>query len=285
MKNFKDKVAVVTGAASGIGKGMARRFAKEGMKVVMADVEKEALANAEAELKKDGGQVSSVLCDVSDPKQVEGLAKHSRETHGAVDILCNNAGVSSAGLLWDTPLDEWKWVMGVNLWGVIHGIRYFVPDMIKQGTEGHIVNTSSVLGMVVGPFLGVYQTTKHAVLGVSETLHHELNMMQSKIKVSVLCPAAVNTKIAEAGRNRPASLGGGSQAAGLMAGAGANMLAKGMSPEKIADQVFDAIQNEKLFILTHPDMDEAIRTRWDNVVNRKNPTGLGGIGKAFTGMP
>lgn len=278
-------MAVVTGAASGIGKGMAQRFAKEGMKVVMADVEKEALANAETELKKDGGQVSSFLCDVSDPKQVEGLAKHARETFGAVDILCNNAGVSSGGLLWDTPLDEWKWVIGVNLWGVIHGIHYFVPDMIKQGTPGHVVNTSSILGLVVGPFLGVYQTTKHAVLGVSETLHHELNMMQSKIKVSVLCPAAVNTKIAEAGRNRPAALGGASKGAGILAGAGTAMLANGMSPEKIADQVFDAIQNEKFFILTHPEMDEAIRTRWDNVVNRKNPVGMGGIGQAFSGTP
>lgn len=278
-------MAVVTGAASGIGKGMAQRFAKEGMKVVMADVEKEALANAETELKKDGGQVSSFLCDVSDPKQVEGLAKHARETFGAVDILCNNAGVSSGGLLWDTPLDEWKWVIGVNLWGVIHGIHYFVPDMIKQGTPGHVVNTSSILGLVVGPFLGVYQTTKHAVLGVSETLHHELNMMQSKIKVSVLCPAAVNTKIAEAGRNRPAALGGASKGAGILAGAGTTMLANGMSPEKIADQVFDAIQNEKFFILTHPEMDEAIRTRWDNVVNRKNPVGMGGIGQAFSGTP
>jgi len=209
MKDFKDKVIVITGAASGIGRGIARKATKEGMKVVLADIEKDALIRTKEELKSSGANVISVLTDVSKSEAIEKLAQKTINTFGEVHILCNNAGVSVPGLIWECNLSDWNWVMGVNLWGVIHGIRVFVPIMLQQDNECHIVNTASMAGLSSeGPGNGIYTVTKHGVVALTEILSRELTLMNSKIKASVLCPGFVSTNIAESERNRPAELCG-----------------------------------------------------------------------------
>jgi NAD(P)-dependent dehydrogenase (short-subunit alcohol dehydrogenase family) len=191
MKGLGGKVAVVTGAASGIGRAMADRFAAEGMKVVLADVEKDALARAEAEMKAAGATVLAVPTDVSRAGDVEALARQTVDAFGAVHVLCNNAGVSPVmGASWELTEADWQWVLGVNLWGVLHGIRAFVPIMLKQDSEGHIVNTASMAGLVGGgPWWSTYGVAKHGVVNLSESLHRELAAAGSRVKVSVLCPA------------------------------------------------------------------------------------------------
>ena len=175
MREFKDKVAVITGAASGIGRAMADRCVQEGMKVVLADVEVEPLAKAEASMKASGATVLAVRTDVSQAADVEALAQKTLEAFGAVHLLCNNAGVGTgAATIWESTIADWEWIIGVNLWGVIHGVRVFVPIMLEQDTECHIVNTASIAGLISGPELGAYKVTKHAVVTLSETLYHEL---------------------------------------------------------------------------------------------------------------
>src|SRR5579871_852581 len=208
MREFRDRVAVVTGAASGIGRALAERFAAAGMKVVLADVERQALAAAERALASGGARVLAVPTDVSKASDVEALAQRTLEAFGAVHVVCNNAGVSVGGLAWEVTLADWEWILGVNLWGVIHGIRTFVPILLRQGEEGHVVNTASMAGLVSGPGIAPYNATKHTVVTLSEALHHELGMASGgKVKVSVLCPGWVNTRILDADRNRPATLG------------------------------------------------------------------------------
>jgi len=203
MRELKNKVAVITGAASGIGRGIANRCVKEGMKVVLADIEARALSRAEKQMKKSGATVISILTDVSKAEDVELLAQKTLDNFGEVHLLCNNAGVGVGGLIWEYTLSDWKWVMNVNLWGVIHGIRTFVPIMLKQDNECHIVNTSSLAGILSGePFNGIYSITKHGVVVLSEILFRELREVNSKIKVSVLCPGFVKTRILESARNK-----------------------------------------------------------------------------------
>jgi NAD(P)-dependent dehydrogenase (short-subunit alcohol dehydrogenase family) len=206
MKDFKDRVAVITGAASGIGWALAEQCAREGMKVVLADVEPEALAKAEASLKAGGASALAVRTDVSRAGDVEALAHKTLEAFGAVHLLCNNAGVATIGCIWESTLADWEWVVGVNLWGVIHGVRAFVPHMLAQDTECHIVNTASMSGLVSMPGSGAYNVTKHGVVTLSETLHREFAERGAKVKVSVLCPGIVNTRILESARNRPKHL-------------------------------------------------------------------------------
>jgi len=179
MKEFKNKVAVVTGAASGIGRAMAERFAAEGMKVVLADIQPDALAQAESEMKAKGATIVSRLTDVSKGSEIEALAQTALDAFGKVHIVCNNAGVAVAGFIWERSVADWEWVMGVNLWGVIHGVRVFTPIMMKQGEEGHIVNTASMAGLISGPSTSIYSVTKHAVVTLSESLYHELKMVGS----------------------------------------------------------------------------------------------------------
>ena len=198
------KVAVITGAASGIGRGLAERFAAEGMKVVLADVEEEALAKLEADLKAKDATVLTVRTDVSNATEVENLAVQTLEAFGAVHILCNNAGVVCSRPVWEHTLADWEWVLGVNLWGVIHGIRSFVPRMLAQGNECHIVNTASILGLVSGSGEGIYKVSKHGVVVLSETLADELAQKGANIQVHVLCPGWVRTGILDSARNRPA---------------------------------------------------------------------------------
>jgi NAD(P)-dependent dehydrogenase (short-subunit alcohol dehydrogenase family) len=250
VQDLHGKVAVVTGGASGIGYALARRFAAEGARVVIGDIEEAALDRAVSELRDAGAEVEGVVTDVTDPAQMQALAAAAVDRFSGVHIFCNNAGVGGGGLAWEMPLSTWEWVIGVNLWGVIHGVRAFVPLLMQQ-TEAHIVNTASVAGLVAAPFMGPYNASKHAVVAISETLHHELALSAPHVKVSVLCPGWVNTKIAESARNRPEHLQEGAapdpEAAALLRG----FLEQGMPPEEVAAKVLDAIREEQFWILTH----------------------------------
>jgi NAD(P)-dependent dehydrogenase (short-subunit alcohol dehydrogenase family) len=206
VKELTGKTAVVTGGASGIGRAMADRFATEGMNVVIADVDPDALSAAEAEIRANGASVASKRTDVRSGEDVEALAKFAVDAFGGVNVLCNNAGIGIGGAIWQQTVQDWEWMLGVNLMGVVHGIRAFVPIMIAQEDECHVVNTASAAGLTVRPFLGMYAATKHAVVALSEALYHETKFTGAKIGVSVLCPAVVNTRIGESERNRPASL-------------------------------------------------------------------------------
>jgi NAD(P)-dependent dehydrogenase (short-subunit alcohol dehydrogenase family) len=280
MKEFTDKVAVVTGAASGIGRAIAERCAQEGMQVVLADVEEQALAQAEEEMNAAGATVLAVLTDVSKADAVEALAQKTLDAFGAVHLLCNNAGVGAGSTVWESTLNDWTWVIGVNLWGVIHGLRTFVPIMLEQDTEAHIVNTSSVAGLI--PFHGgaAYHATKHAVVALSEKLYYDMALRGGKIKVSVLCPGWVRTRIMESGRNRPAELADDPDEMVVTP----EMLATveeyrqaceaGMPPQEVADQVFQAIKDERLYILTHPEFTPIMQARMEAIVQGCNPLDL-----------
>src|SRR5215831_13355553 len=188
MKEFKGKVAVVTGAASGIGRALAEGCVREGMKVVLADVEVESLTKTEASMKAAGATVLAVRTDVSQARDIEALAQKTLDAFGAVHLLCNNAGVWTGASIWESTIADWEWVLGVNLWGVIHGVRFFVPVMLAQDTECHIVNTASIAGLIAYPGAGIYKVTKHGVVTLSETLYYELAERGAKVHVSILCP-------------------------------------------------------------------------------------------------
>jgi NAD(P)-dependent dehydrogenase (short-subunit alcohol dehydrogenase family) len=278
MKEFKGKVAVVTGAASGIGRAMAERFAAEGMKVVLADVETGALAQTEAEMKAAGATVLAVRTDVSSASDVQALAGRTIDAFGAVHILCNNAGVPPVvGPSWELTEADWQWVLGVNLWGVIHGIRAFVPMMLKQGSEGHIVNTASIAGLLSAPWAATYDVAKHGVVTLSESLHGELALTGSKVKVSVLCPAWVKTQLMDGGRNRPAALRDKSRPesevpqASVMEQAVRQFVATGTEPAGVAEMVLEAIREERFYVLPHPQWKEQIRARMENILEERNP--------------
>jgi len=254
---------------------MAERFASEGMKVVLADVEEEALKVAEAEFREKGVDVLGVVTNVAKAEDVEKLAQEALNAFGKVHVVCNNAGVAGAwGPAWENTLDDWEWIMGVNLWGVIHGIRTFLPIMLEQKEEGHIVNTASLAGLMRGA--GIYGVTKQGVVALSESIYNDLKMADAKIGVSVLCPGWVNTKIADADRNRPEELSRSNPLAPEAESAALDMvkslLKSGLDPADIADQVFTAIKDDQLYIITHPDMDFLFKERFDNIVNRRNPT-------------
>ncbi len=275
MKEFKDKVAVVTGAASGIGRALAQRFAQAGMKVVLADVEPAALEQAAREIEASGAQALAVRTDVSKAAEVERLAQATLEKFGAVHVLCNNAGVAMSAPCWMNTVADWEWVLGVNLWGVIHGVRVFTPILLSQGVEGHIVNTASMAGMISGPGMAAYNVSKFGVVTLSETLHHELTMIGSPVRVSVLCPGFVNTRIFDAERNRPAELG---ETAPKMPGSeemeqmGRQLLAAGSPPSMVAAVVFEAIRAERFYIFPHPEWKQYIRTRMEEILEERTPT-------------
>ena len=278
MKELKGKVAVVTGAASGIGRAMAGRFAAEGMKVVLADLEEDALKRTERELKAAGAAVTAKRTDVSRSEDVEALARFTVDTFGAVHVLCNNAGVGVGGVTWQNTLKDWEWVLGVNLWGVIHGIRAFVPVMLEQGDECHVVNTASGAGLHTRPWLAMYCASKHAVVALSESLYHELALTGSKVKVSVLCPAVVNTRIGESERNRPVdarheeAAGVPSQQMQVMEQAFRALLAKGLPAEEVAEHVVEAVREERFYILTHEETKGRVRLRMEDILDARNPT-------------
>jgi NAD(P)-dependent dehydrogenase (short-subunit alcohol dehydrogenase family) len=270
MREFKNRVAVVTGAASGIGRAIAERCAAEGMRVVFADIEASALEQTAKAV--DGATVRPYRVDVSDPVAMEEMAEAVYSEFGAVHLLFNNAGVAPDGkMVWAQTLDTWNWVIDVNLYGVIHGLRSFLPRMLAAGEEGHIVNTASVAGLDGGPMISPYYATKHAVVALSESLYLELQMVHAKVGASVLCPAFVKTKIAESGRNRPGanpSAPAGSDEFRAMVRA---LIEQGATPESIADKVFDALGEERFWILTHPEYDAAIRERVEGMLAGRNP--------------
>jgi NAD(P)-dependent dehydrogenase (short-subunit alcohol dehydrogenase family) len=274
MKEFKEKVALVTGAASGIGYAMADRFASVGMKVVLADIEESALVAAENSLKAKGAPVLAVRTDVSKADDVEELAKRAYDKFGAVHVLCNNAGVGGGGLSWETPLEDWEWVFGVNLWGVIHGIRTFIPRMLKDGGEGHVINTASVAGLITSPYMAVYGATKHAVVAITESMKMELDLVGAKIGASVLCPGFVATKISESERNRPGgppSTGGESEQQVMLRELARQQIAGGIKPAEVAEAVLEAIRSERFYVVTHPRFSKVIRTRMENILEGRTP--------------
>jgi NAD(P)-dependent dehydrogenase (short-subunit alcohol dehydrogenase family) len=274
VQDLHGKVAVVTGGASGIGYALARRFATEGARVVIGDVEAAALDRAVSELRDSGADVEGVVTDVTDPAQMQALADTAAGRFGGVHVFCNNAGVGGGGLSWEMPLSTWEWVIGVNLWGVIHGVRTFVPLLMQQ-SEAHIVNTASVAGLVAAPFMGPYNASKHAVVAISETLHHELAMSAPHVKVSVLCPGWVNTNIADSARNRPGHLQEGAapdaDAAALLRG----FIEQGMPPDVVAAKVLDAMREDRFWILTHDEQGDfwvdGVNQRLRSLEARANP--------------
>jgi len=274
MKEFRNKVAVATGAASGMGKAMAERFAAEGMRVVLADVEQEALATAEREFRTRGSTVLAVPTDVSKAADVDQLAARTVEAFGTVHVLCNNAGVGTGGLAWIQRIADWEWTLGVNLWGVIHGIRTFLPIMLAHGEEGHVVCTASVAGLISGPFGIPYNVSKYGVVALCEGLYHELALVQSKIKVSVLCPGFVNTRILESQRNRPAEMPSLPVSESQMQYAEwmRARVAAGLAPSEVGHQVFEAIRDERFYIVTDPDeWKPLIRERMEDILGDRNP--------------
>jgi NAD(P)-dependent dehydrogenase (short-subunit alcohol dehydrogenase family) len=274
VQELNGKVAVVTGGASGIGLALAHQFVDAGMRVMIGDVEPEALDKAVAELRGSGGEVEGLITDVTDPAQVDALAAGVIARFDAVHVVCLNAGVGGGGVSWQMPLSTWEWVIGVNMWGVIHGVRSFVPLLVEQG-EGHVVNTASVAGLVATPMMGPYNASKHAVVAISETLHHEFALMAPGVHVSVLCPGWVKTNIADSARNRPDHLRAddGTDVAGgdIVRG----LLSNGMDPSDVAAKVLDAIRNDKFWVLTHDDEADvwvdAVNRRLRSLESRENP--------------
>jgi len=284
MQEFKDKVAVITGAANGIGLGIAQRCAQEGMKVVLAGINEANLAEAAAGLRATGATVLSIPTDVSKPDEVETLAQKTFSTFGMVHLLCNNAGVGASGTIWESTLTDWEWVLGVNLLGVVHGLRAFVPRLLEQDTECHIVNTASMIGLLSGPGWGIYRVTKQGIVTLSETLHHELTQRGAKIKVSVLCPGWVQTRILDAERNRPQALQNAplhtasepdvktERAARLQERIIRRAVNRGLTPGQAADCVFTALREEKFYIFTHPEAKPLLQTRMEDILQERNPT-------------
>ncbi|HLY83187.1 MAG TPA: SDR family NAD(P)-dependent oxidoreductase [Acidimicrobiales bacterium] len=273
MKAFQGRVAVVTGAASGIGYAMAERFAAEGMKVVLADVQADALEEAEGAFRAGGAEVLAVETDVAQPAALDHLRDRALAAFGAVHLLCNNAGVASPGTVWEASPEDWSWVLGVNLLGVVNGLRSLVPVLLEQ-EEAHIVNTASIAGLITG-VLGSYSVTKQAVVGLSEALQLSLAMRGADhVGVSVLCPGWVRTRIGEASRNRPASAGSPSPMTPELEAAEQMMrylVDTGADPAAIAGQVVDAIRERRFYTLTHPEMNGAITARFDDILAGRPP--------------
>jgi NAD(P)-dependent dehydrogenase (short-subunit alcohol dehydrogenase family) len=267
------RVAVVTGAASGIGLALSERFASEGMRVVMADVEEAALAEAADLLAGRGAEVLPVRTDVSSGEQVDALRDRALEAFGTVHVLCNNAGVSGGGRpMWEMSRRDWEWVLGVNLWGVINGVRAFMPVLLEQDAA-HVVNTASLAGLTTG-ILGPYSVTKHAVVALTEGLYFQVAAAAGTVGVSVLCPGWVRTRIGESDRNRPADLEPAPELQAETAAFLRQQIETGMDPAHVAGHVVDAIRAGRFYVLTHPDMTEGIRRRAEEVL-AGGPPGLG----------
>jgi NAD(P)-dependent dehydrogenase (short-subunit alcohol dehydrogenase family) len=274
MERFADRVAVVTGAGSGIGRALAAHAAREGMRVAIADVELNALEETAAEVETAGAEVLVVPTDVSRADAVHELANLTYERFGAVHLLCNNAGVFQAGISWQRELADWEWVLGVNLWGVLHGIRSFVPRMLEGGDEGHVVNTSSLAGLITGAYSAPYITSKFAVLALTECLAHDLRAHGAPIGVSVLVPGLVNTKIAYSTRNRPDEPPSEAQAPDhyFVEQALRDLLARGgRPPEEVAGLVFDAVRAGRFLVTTSDATEGILRERFDAVMAGELP--------------
>ena len=275
-------VAVVTGAASGIGRALADQFVADGMKVVLADVEQGALDTAVAELEAAGAEVVGVRTDVSRFEAVEALRDATLEAFGAVHVVCNNAGVGTGGTSWELGLEEWDWVIGVDLYGVIHGVKAFMPLLVEQG-EGHMVNTASMAGTISAAFMGPYNVAKHGVVTLSETMFSELQMLESPVGVSVLCPGWVKTQIHKSDRNKPEPVGSGldheaeaetpeaAELRQLMSDTIEGFIAGGIEPAEVARMVHDAIVAKTFYIFTHPEWVAVAKERMEHLVAGTDP--------------
>ena len=275
MKIFEGRVAVVTGAASGIGRGMVETFIEAGMKVVLADFDKTRLQTTVKTFQDSGAEVLGVHTDVSKQDQVKTLAGKTIDAFGAVHVLCNNAGVGIGGRYsWRIPLESWSWVLGVNLMGVINGLHYFLPIMLKQDTEAHIVNTSSIAGLISNSIGIPYGVSKHGVVALTESLYHELQILGAKVKVSVLCPGSVNTDIMDSSeRNRPVDISAPpklSEEESIFREAFKRWIKRGLDPKVVGRLVIEAIKEERLYIITTNDFDRNIQQRMKNILKRKN---------------
>jgi NAD(P)-dependent dehydrogenase (short-subunit alcohol dehydrogenase family) len=280
MGQFEGKVAVITGAASGIGRGMAEAFAGAGMKLVLGDVEQGALTRTAERFEAAGHDVLAVVTDVGDRVAVEALAREAIARYGKVHVLCNNAGIAAGGgPIWESPLEDWEWILDVNLKSVLYGIRAFVPHMLEHGEPAHVVNTASLAGLICGGDSPAYSVTKHGVVALSENLYLQLSRTGKPVSASVLCPAWVNTQIADSERNRPAdrrTAGGAGEpardpAAQAMEEWVRQQLREGLDPRNVGETVLQAIRDDRFYILTHPDWSSLIETRFQNILSGKNP--------------
>ncbi|MBM3347244.1 MAG: SDR family NAD(P)-dependent oxidoreductase [Betaproteobacteria bacterium] len=259
MKEFKNRVAVVTGGASGLGYAMCERFAREGMRIVMADISGPHLEDAAAGLRAGGAEVLAVACDVSKWEEVLALAAATKQKWGGAHIVCNNAGVRTMTRIWETSIEDWRWAVGVDLWGVIHGVRAFLPDMLARGEPGHIVNTASTAGFITARMNAPYAVSKSGVIALSETLYNELRHDKLPVSASVLCPGTVRTRLRE---NSAKLVPSGAPVAPHPAG----KLPNERSPQEVAEMVFDAIRNDRFWILTHASVHDDIERRAESII-------------------
>ena len=277
MKDLAGKVAVITGAGSGFGREFARIGARERMKLVLADVQQDALDQAVAEARASGAEAVGVRVDVSRAEDVQRLAERTIEAFGAAHLLFNNAGVAGGGgFAWEPSLKDWQWVLGVNLMGVVNGIRSFVPRMLKQDCECHVVNTASAAGLVSAPLMSVYNVSKHAVVALSETLFHDLRLANAKVGVSVLCPAFVPTNIRNSERNRPPELTDDAPPTPSQVAArerSEKAVSSGrLGAAEVAAMTFDAVRENRFYVITHPKMLASVELRMQDVLARRNPS-------------
>jgi NAD(P)-dependent dehydrogenase (short-subunit alcohol dehydrogenase family) len=274
MKTLADRTAWITGGASGIGLALAHRLAAEQMKLVLVDVEAEPLAKAEALLRSKGADVLAIRADVSNAQEVEAAAKRARDVYGLVQLIINNAGVGGGGgPMWKLTDADWKWALDVNLWGVIHGIRFLVAPLVESGQEGHVVNTASIAGLTATPFMGPYTASKHAVVSLSECLAKELELAKIDVGVSVLCPGFVKTNISTSHRNRPGEQQkvDDNPVAQKFAEVLSQLVETGQTPDKIAEDVLAAIREPRFYILTHPEMKPAVEHRMSQILGEQPP--------------
>jgi NADP-dependent 3-hydroxy acid dehydrogenase YdfG len=275
MKEFAGKVTVITGAGSGFGREFARIGASLNMKLVLADIQQDALDAIAAELRDTGAQVLALRTDVSKAADMEALAAATFEKFGATHLLFNNAGVGAGGFVWENSIADWEWVLGVNVWSVIHGIRLFVPKMLAQGDECHIVNTASVAGLLSAQTMAVYNVSKHSVVTLSETLYQDLRVAKANIGVTVLCPAFVSTGIAHSERNRPAELPAGAPTPSqkIAAAATEKAVSSGrITAADVAAKTFDCIRENKFYCLTHPKILGSVELRLQDILAQRNPS-------------
>nr|WP_284504785.1 SDR family oxidoreductase [Caballeronia sp. INDeC2] len=274
---FEGKVAVITGAGSGFGREFAKEGAALGMKLVLADLDTAALDATVDAVRAAGGEAIGVTTDVSDAAQVDALARASLDTYGGVHLLFNNAGVGAGGFVWENGANDWQWVFGVNVMGVANGLRAFVPVMLEQNEPAHMVNTASVAGLLAAPAMGVYNASKHAVVALTETLHHDLRLAgASLIGVSLLCPAFVPTGIANAERSRPETLANETPLTASQKLA-ARQLARAveggkLSARDVAVLTFDAVREGRFYVITHPNIMASVQLRLDDIAQLRNPT-------------
>ncbi len=279
IENFKGKTAVLTGAGSGFGLECARIGARLGMNLVLVDVQQDALDKAEAEMKAQGAQVLARKVDVSNAKAMEQLAADVKARFGAPHFVFNNAGVGAGGLVWENSVADWEWVLGVNLWGVVHGVRLFTPMMLEAAKadpsyQGHIVNTASMAGLLTPPNMGIYNVSKHAVVSLSETLYQDLQLVSDQVSASVLCPYFVPTGISQSHRNRPADLAAEKPTASQLIGQAQSDKAVGsgkVSAADVAQKVFDAVASGQFYIYSHPQALGNVQSRMEAIVMGQNP--------------